>query len=206
MRPSRAVPQAIVLACLAALLVLGCAKSGPPISAQSREDAGASIDTDVMAYLSLARSLHHQANLSEDERDLPGAIAPLEHLVHAPKPHEGTKVPEVEEVLADTYARMAELRLHMGDLEKADREAHEGLTHAPDRTYFRGHLLEVMGVIEETRASSLADAGHADAAEQARNRARDDLKQAVSVQEEVLAGTTEADASPGRVTPEGGHK
>jgi hypothetical protein len=204
MRTARLAFAALLIGLLVAFGV-GCAKSGPPISAQSREDAGTPIDTDVMAYLSLARSLHHEANLSEDDRDLPGAIAPLEHLVHAPKPHEGTKVPEVEEVLADTYARIAELRLHSGNLVAAESDVKEGLAHAPDRTYFRGHLLEVLGVIEEARASSLADAGQSDAAEQARNRAREHLKQAVSVQEEVLGNTTASDASPGRPS-EGGHK
>jgi hypothetical protein len=177
-------------------VVVGCAKSHAPISVEPREDGGTPIDTDVMAYLSLARSLHHQANLSEDSRDVPGAIAPLEHLVRAPKPHEGTKVPEVEEVLADTYARMAELRLRTSDLTAAEADVREGLTHAPDPTYFRGHLLEVMGIIDEVRASGLADAGLVGAAEQTRAKARELLKQAVAVQEEVLAHAT-AEAADG---------
>jgi len=188
-------PIVVLLGALVPLAVLGCAKSRAPISVEPREDGGTPIDTDVMAYLSLARSLHHQANLSEDDRDLPGAVAPLEHLVHAPEPHEGAKVPEVEEVLADTYARMAELRLRMGDLVTAEANVREGLQHAPEPTYFRGHLLEVLGVIDEARASSLADAGQVAAAEQARSKARELLKQAVSVQEEVLAHAT-GDASP----------
>jgi tetratricopeptide (TPR) repeat protein len=182
------------------LTPVGCAKSRAPISVEVREDGSAIIDNDVMAYLSLARSLHHQANLSEDDRDVSGAIAPLEHLVHVPKPHEGTQVPEVEEVLADTYARMAELRLRTNDLAAAEADVREGLAHAPDPTYFRGHLLEVLGVIDEARASSLADAGQIAQAEEARKKARELLKQAVSVQEEVLAHAT-LDASP-----EGGRK
>jgi len=175
---------------------LGCAKSRAPISVEPREDGGTPIDTDVMAYLSLARSLHHQANLSEDSRDVPGAIAPLEHLVRVAKPHDGTTVPEVEEVLADTYARMAELRLRTGELAAAEDDVRQGLTHAPGATYFRGHLLEVMGIIDEARASSFADAGQVAAAQQARGRAREFLKQAVAVQEEVLAHAT-AEAADG---------
>jgi hypothetical protein len=199
----------LFLCALALAAVLGCAKSRAPISVEPREDGGTPIDTDVMAYLSLARSLHHEANLSEDARDVPGAILPLEHLVRAPKPHEGTKVPEVEEVLADTYARMAELRLRTSDLTAAEADIREGLTHAPDPTYFRGHLLEVMGIIDEARASTLADAGQGALAEQARSKARELLKQAVAVQEEVLAHAT-ADANDGGAElprkTDGGHK
>jgi hypothetical protein len=204
------VRRLLLLMSLCALAPLGCAKSRAPISVEPREDGGTPIDTDVMAYLSLARSLHHQANLSEDSRDIPGAIAPLQHLVRATKPHEGTKVPEVEEVLADTYARMAELHTRTNELSAAEADVREGLTHAPDPTYFRGHLLEVLGIIDEARASSLADAGQVAAAEQARAKARELLKQAVAVQEEVLAhATAESDGGGGTVSgaQEGGqHK
>jgi len=198
---------------LTALLLLSCAKPSVPISAEPREDGGAPIDTDVMAYLSEARALHHQANLSEDSRDVPSAIVPLERLVHAKKPHEGTTVPEVEEVLADTYARLAELRLRTGNLAGAESDAHAGLAHAPEPTYFRGHLLEIQGIIAETRAADFADAGRAAAAEQLRSRARELLNQAVKIQEEVLAHATDdagspppgAGAAPGSTT-EGGHR
>jgi hypothetical protein len=175
---------------LAALVLFACAKASTPISAEPREDGGPSLDTDVMAYLSEARALHHQANLSEDSRDVPGAIAPLERLVHAKKPHEGTRIPEVEEVLADTYARLAELRLQTGNLNGAESEVRAGLSHAPDPTYFRGHLLEVQGIVTETRAANFADGGHVAEAEQLRARARDLLNQAVHVQEEVLSHAT----------------
>jgi hypothetical protein len=186
--------------------VLGCAK-GPPISVEPREDGGPPIDTDVMAYLSLARSLHHQANLAEDERDLSGAIAPLERLVRVPKPHEGAKVPEVEEVLADTYARMAEFRLRTGDASGAEKDVQKGLAHAPESTYFRGHLLEVWGVLDESRASTLADAGQADAAQLWRTKAREHFKEAVRIQEGVLASATADDArGAGGYPTDGGEK
>jgi hypothetical protein len=185
----------LVLSLLFVALV-GCAKPSVAISAEPREDGGPPIDTDVMAYLSEARSLHHQANLSEDARDLPGAVAPLERLVHARRPHEGTKIPEVEEVLADTLARLAELRIRQNDLPGAETDLRAGLTHAPEPTYFRGHLLEIEGVLNETRAATFADAGRSTEAEKARARARDLLNQAVSVQEQVLARAT-GDAGEG---------
>jgi hypothetical protein len=177
----------------AALALVACSKAPAPISSEPREDGGLPLDTEVMAYLSEARALHHQANLREDARDLPGAIAPLERLAKARRPHKGAVIPEVEEVLADTLAREAELLLRSGDLSGAEVAIRAGLTHAPDPTYFRGHLLEISGVIDETYASTLADAGKAGEAEQARARARDLLNQAVTIQEQVLAHTTETD-------------
>jgi hypothetical protein len=153
-----------------------------------------------MAYLSEARALHHQANLSEDARDIPGAIEPLERLVRARRPHEGTLIPEVEEVLADTLARLAELRARMNDLKGAESDVLMGLSHASSPTYFRGHLLEIQGVLEESRAAGLADAGREAEASKARARARDLLSQAVAVQERVLSGAT------GDGGAEGGHR
>jgi len=180
-----------IAATVAALLLVACSKA--PISSEPREDGGLPLDTEVMAYLSEARALHHQANLSEDARDIPGAIAPLERLATAKRPHKGTTIPEVEEVLADTLARLAELRLRSSDLSGAETDVRAGLSHAPEPTYFRGHLFEIAGVIQETRASTLADAGKTSEAEQARARARDLLSQAVSIQEQVLSHTTDTD-------------
>jgi hypothetical protein len=179
------------LAVMAAVLglLLACGKS-VPISAREPADGGTPIDTDVMAYLSEARALHHQANLKEDERDLPGAIDALERLVRAPTPHAAAHVPahvpEVEEVLADTYARLAELHLASHDLAGAEVAIRAGLQHAPEPTYFRGHLLEVSGIIEEARAGAAADAGQATAASAIRAQAIDLLNQAVRIQDQVI--------------------
>jgi tetratricopeptide (TPR) repeat protein len=155
-------------------------------SAAHAQDAGAPFDIEVMAFLSQARALHHQANIQEDSGDLPGAIAAMERLTHAKLPHPGRKVPEVEEVLADAFARLAELRLRANDVAGADGAVREGLAHAPDATYFRGHLLEVQGILEETRAATLADAGKNDEAAKARAKAIALLQEAVRVQEQVV--------------------
>jgi len=162
-----------------------CSRSAP-VSALEPAD-GAPIDTDLMAYLSEARAIHHAANIKEEERDLPGAVTTLERLVHAKTPHEGSRVPEVEEVLADTYARIGELHLRMGDLSGADAALRAGLEHAPEPTYFRGHLLEVSGIMEEVRAASLADAGMTDNAAAARSRAIGLLNEAVRIQDQVVS-------------------
>ncbi len=151
----------------------------------NRNDAGVAVDVAMMAFLSQARALHHEANVREAENDVPNAVRALDRLVNARKP-EG--LPEVEEVVADTYARMAELHTRLGDLASASRNVEAGLAHAPARTYFRGHLLEVGGIVEEVRATSLADAGQADEASRARTRAKELLRQSVAIQEEVIRG------------------
>jgi hypothetical protein len=159
-------------------------KSGAGVA--SGDDAGTPVDLDVMAFLSEARALHHETNVHEESGDVRAGIASLDRLVHAKRPREGTKVPEVEEVLADTYARLAELRLRSGDVEGASREVREGMTHAPETTYFRGHLLEVDGIVEEARGANLADAGKREEAQKARVHAIERLREAVEVQEKVI--------------------
>lgn len=144
------------------------------------------VDMDLMAFLSEARALHHQANIKEESNDLPGAAAAMKRLVGARRPHEGTTTPEVEEVLADAYARLAELELRQGALDAAAASVKAGLAHAPAPTYFRGHLIEVEGLIEEARAAGLADAGKPEDAARARERAIQLLEEVVRIQDQVI--------------------
>lgn len=150
------------------------------------DDQALVVDTAVVAYLSKARALHHEANLKEDAGDVDGAIAALHRLTESAQPHEGTRIPEVEEVLADAHARIAELALRQSRFDAAKAEVDKGLTHAEGATYFRGHLLEVGGLIETARSKSLADAGQAKEAEEARQRALKLLEEAISVQDRVI--------------------
>jgi hypothetical protein len=163
------------------LAIGGCARSSGSVSGCPSASA-APVDTTVMAFLSAARALHHEADVKEQSGDAPGAIGALEKLVAMPEPHAS----EVDEVLADAYARLAEMRLQARDWEGADRDVHAGLAHAPAPTYFRGHLLEVGGRIEEARSGAAADAGKRDEAARARARSVDLLEQAVRVQEQVI--------------------
>jgi hypothetical protein len=162
-------------------------------ASDATRDGGAAVDVPLMAFLSEARSLHHEANVREAENDPAGALRALERLVAAERPK---GLPEVEEVLADTFARMAELHTRMNDLAAASRDVEAGLAHAPSPTYFRGHLLEVDGVLEEARASTLADAGQADEASRARARAVELLRQAVAIQERVIRGALDDSGAP----------
>jgi tetratricopeptide (TPR) repeat protein len=176
---------ALLVSALAAVSVLGSGCNEKPHE-KGCEDQALVVDTAVVAYLSKARALHHEANLKEDAGDIEGAIAALRRLTEAAQPHEGTRIPEVEEVLADAHARTAELALRQSRYDAAKAEVDKGLSHATDASYFRGHLLEVGGLIEEARSKSLADAGQTKEAEEARQRALKLLDEAVSVQDRVI--------------------
>jgi hypothetical protein len=171
---------------------LGC-KGQEATTVADTTGSAAPIDTETMAFLSAARSLHHVADLKEEAHDLPGAIEAMTRLVRLPIPHPGMRVVEVEEVLADAYARMAELKLRNGDVDGAARDVESGLEHVQEPTYFRGHLLEVEGIVEKTRAAQLADAGQTAQAEQARERANQLFYESVRVQEQVIEKTLPAD-------------
>jgi tetratricopeptide (TPR) repeat protein len=176
-----------------ALVLLGCAVVlTASLLGCGRRDGGADsdggaavVDTDLMAFLSEARAFHHQANLKEEAGDLAGAAAAMERLTAARRPHDRA-MPEVEEVLADAYARLAELDLRQNDSGRAAAAVKNGLAHAPEPTYFRGHLLEVEGLVEEARAGTLADAGKADEAARARERAIQLLEEVVRIQDQVI--------------------
>ena len=161
-------------------------------SAVSPDDA---VDTELMAYLSRARALHHEANLKEELGDKKGAVDAMGRLTSQPFSRAGT--PEVEEVLSDAFARRAELELGMGDLDAAKGSVDRGLLHAKEPTYFRGHLVEVSGLLDEARAKTLDDAGKPELAKQARERALVELEQAIEIQNHVLAGL---------LGPDGGHE
>lgn len=166
---------------LALVLAIGCGRDLP-----SDANGSPAIDTEVMAFLSEARALHHQASLKEEAGDLPGAIGSVERLVAARRPHPEAKTPEVEEVLADAYARLAELELKRNGLPAASKAIDSGLTHAPEPTYFRGHLVEVQGLVMEATAAELTDAGKKEEAAKARDKAIALLEEVVKIQDQVI--------------------
>lgn len=171
------------MAVLVAAGLLGCrGGGGTTAGCTGAESTATPIDPPVMAFLSAARALHHEADLEQQGGDVAGAVKTLERLVRMPAP----RAVEVDEVLADGYARLAELRLQQGDLSGADHDVQLGLGHVQGATYFRGHLLEVGGLVEEARAGALADAGQAAQASEAKTKAMALLEEAVHVQEQVI--------------------
>jgi hypothetical protein len=170
-------------AVVAAVLVsaMGCSRAERLPSGCPAADA-APIDTAIMAFLSMARALHHEADLAEARGDSTAAIDAMKRLVSGPSP----AGPEADEVLADAYARLAELHLQKNDLEQAGSDVTKGLDRAREPTYFRGHLLEVGGLVEEARVHALADAGSREEADRARARAMQMLEDAVRIQQGTI--------------------
>jgi tetratricopeptide (TPR) repeat protein len=169
-------------AVLALALTAGCRGQGATPGCPGSEPSAAPVDESLLAFLSAARSLHHEADVKVSGGDTSGAIAALERLVAMPAP----RAVEVDEVVADARARLAELRLKRGDLDGADRDLQAGLERVQGPTYFRGHLLEVEGLVAEARAGTFADAGKTEEAVRARTRAVTLLEEAVRVQAQVI--------------------
>ena len=140
-----------------------------------------------MAWLSKARSLHHLADVAEEKDAIGNAIAPLEQLVTGTRP--AGEPQEVAEVLADTYARLAELRTRVGDYERAERDVESGLLLAKDRTYFRGHLFEVRGLVFDKMSQALEKSGKPQEARVAREKAMRASIESVNLQDEVIKNT-----------------
>lgn len=169
--------RALVLALSLALAApaFGCAKSSAPY--------GEALDEVVLAYLSNARSLHHEADLAEDGGDNKGAIAALDRLLAKPEPRQA---PEIDEVIADTHARLADLRSKNGDFQLATKHVDQGLARAQRVSYFRGHLLEVRGLVEERLSKDLALKGDAPGSAAAKDRAMKAYEDAIVIQDEVI--------------------
>jgi tetratricopeptide (TPR) repeat protein len=175
-----------VIAILVALLVTACAKRdrpGAPKSSVSGVSSEIVVDEALLAYLSTARSLHHEADLFEDKNDIPGAIGALERLLAKTPPR---RAPEVDEVLADTHARLGELRAELGEFDAGQKDVELGLAAAPSISYFRGHLLEVRGLIEEKRGKALAAKGDTAGATKAKELAMKAYEEAIAVQDQVI--------------------
>lgn len=144
------------------------------------------VDPALLAFLSQARSAHHVADAKEASADREGAIEALERLTTAARPQGA--LPEVDEVLADTRARLADLLSQSERFEQAEAQIVQGLEHARTPTYFRGHLFEVRGLLEERREKALRVKGHGQQADQARARSIEAYEEAMKVQAGVIQG------------------
>jgi tetratricopeptide (TPR) repeat protein len=176
----------------ASWLILGCAtQSESPGSgggqACSCEPAATVVDPTLLAFLSKARAAHHEADLAEEQGDRPRAIRALVRIVEGPRPGGDTPTPEVAEVVADTRARLADLRSAAGDFDRARADVDEGLRLAPAVTHFRGHLVEVRGLVEERRSRALKEKGDEAGATKARDEALKAFEEAIEIQDQVIA-------------------
>jgi hypothetical protein len=178
----------LLCALLGALLLAACSRSEPSsLASCAALDAGLPVDPILLAFLSRARAAHHLADDLELGGDLTASAEPLERLVAGPVPRVGSAelAPEVREVLADSFARLADLHSRQGAFERALHDVQQGLSHAREPNHFQGHLLETEGLVEERHAKALESLDPT-AAQAIRKRAIGLLEQAMLVQSGVI--------------------
>ncbi|MSP26416.1 MAG: hypothetical protein EXR75_14940 [Myxococcales bacterium] len=151
------------------------------------------VDAALLAYLSKARSVHLEADLAEADGGNELAIRVLAQFVAGPALGAEQPVPEVREVLADTLARLADLRAARGEFDAAEAELRRGLELAVERTHFRGRLMEVRGALEKRRFEALRSSKDERGAQLAKERSLAALREAVAIQEDVIAGAVGSD-------------
>jgi hypothetical protein len=176
-------------ACGWALLIVCALGLGGCSRRERNDDCGAGervVDPVLLAFLSKARSAHHAADLREAEGDNAAALRALQALTGGETPP--GNAPEVSEVLADTRARIADLLSRAGQFDQADAEINGGLEHALAPSYFRGHLFEVRGLLEERREKDLRGKQRGQEADQARERSLSAYEEAMKIQAQVIGG------------------
>jgi tetratricopeptide (TPR) repeat protein len=174
----------LALVAFALLLTLlgGCARR-----ACDDEAGSAPVDPVLMSFIGSARAAHHLADGREEQGDLPGAEAALVALLDGPLPPKRDAA-EVREVLADTRGRLADLKSRRGDFDSALADIDRGLALVPEASYFRGHLFETRGLVEERRTKALVATGDQALAAKARERALAAFEEAMRIQQGVIKG------------------
>jgi hypothetical protein len=165
-----------------ACALVACSGHPPDVCA---DDQGRPVGTALLAFLSRSRAAHHRADAREEQKDLLAAEAELSAVVDGPKPP-CPNAAEVREVLSDTRARLAELRSRHFAFDAAAVDVDQGLTLVPERSYFRGHLMEVRGLVEERRSKALAAAADTAGAKAAEERALTAFQEAMRIQAAVI--------------------
>lgn len=172
--------------------IVACRDSAPTTTVSTEPIPASAVNPALVAFLSKARAAHHRADLAENDGNRTAAIRALTTVVSGTLPD---RTPEVREVLADTYARLGDIESQEGDFEGALEDVEDGLELVPDVTYFRGHLFEVRGLVEERQAKKLKDRGDEKGAAAAIERAQTAFDQAIDVQEQVIDKALAAMAS-----------
>lgn len=170
---------------LVVLVGSSLAACSKPRCEESIVSGPAPVDQGLVAYLSMASALHHEADLAEGKNDGPATLAALIRLLEAKTP--GTYT-EVREVRADTFARAAELSL--ADPARANGWIEQGLKEVPEESYYRGRLFEVSGSILQHESKQLEAEGKLPEAEAKKRAAIEHLEQAIRIQQVVIERAT----------------
>ena len=180
----------VLAACVAfaaCVALAGCSRSSAPEPAPvppcPEVDVGTPVDKVLVAFLGKARAAHHSADLFEDQKNLDGAVRVLEGLLG---PKNIPERPEAHEVVADTRARLADLKSELGRFDEAAREVDSGMALVKGTTYYLGHLLEMRGLVHERHAKQLRAQGDVGAAKVAEEAALEAFEASMRVQQQVI--------------------
>lgn len=180
-----------LLVCLALVFGAGCKRNDCVELADA--PSAKPVDQALVAYLSLASALHHEADLAESANTPQIARDALDRLL-------ATKIPgnytEVREVRADTLARSAELAMRAGELGLARQRIEAGLRELTEDNYYRGRLYEVSGLLYLEESKKLEAIGDLAAAEAKKKSAVEDLERTVRIQQGVIERATRDGGAP----------
>lgn len=178
------------MALLGVSLGVGCSRQDRDCTPT---ETRAVVDPALMSFLSRARAAHHLAD-NQEQGQSAQALATLRSVLSGPRPGSPNHLAaEVREVLADTSARVADIESQLDQFENATQTLLDALAWVPDASYYRGHLFEVLGLVEERRTRALERQGNVKEAASARDRAMAAFEESMKIQAEVIRNAS-ADA------------
>ena len=175
---------------LAGILAAGCAQSDGDRDGEDKKagriteitQPGDALSEELMIALSMAKNLHHKADVYLAQMQSDEAVKALKEILAIRFP-EGA--PEAEDVTLDARARLAKLLASQGKLDEALTLADKGIEAAKRRSFFLANLHAVRGEILEGRALQIEDSQPAEA-KKLRVDAIKSLDEAIQIEKALL--------------------
>jgi tetratricopeptide (TPR) repeat protein len=143
---------------------------------------GDALSEELMLALSMAKNLHHKADVYLAEMRSDEAVKALKEILEIRFP-EGAA--EAEDVTLDARARLSKLLASQGQLDQALRVADQGIKAAKRRSFFLANLHAVRGEVLEGRAVQIEDK-QPDQAKALRRDAIKSLDEAIQIEKVLL--------------------
>lgn len=183
----------MILACVvaAAGVVASCAQDDRDGDDANQKKAGRiteitqpgdALSEELMLALSMAKNLHHKADVYLAEMRSDEAVKALKEILEIRFP-EGAA--EAEDVTLDARARLSKLLASQGKLDQALTVADDGIGAAKRRSFFLANLHAVRGEVLEGRAVQIEDK-QPDEAKALRRDAIKSLDEAIQIEKVLL--------------------
>ena len=143
---------------------------------------GPELSEELMLGLSLAKNLHHKADVYLKEGRVGEAVASVEQILGIAFP---PRSPEAEDVLLDARARLAKLMIIQGKLTDALTVVDTGISGAARQSFFLANLHSVRGEVLEASAQSIEE-GDAQGARAKRLEAIREFDRAIEIEKALL--------------------